>query len=282
MPVQWFPGHMARAKRTIAADLALVDVVLEVVDARVPAASANADLEQLLQGKPRVVLLNKADRADPAATRAWVAALGRRAVPAVAFAALGGEGVKPTLAAVEAAYAPRRAAQVARGVRPRSARAMVVGIPNVGKSAVINRLAGGKHAITGDKPGVTRGRQWVRAGSIELLDTPGVLQPKFAEARAGYLLAASGAVSDAVFDPVEVAAAVLPELWQRAAAVLAQRFGLAELAEEPVLSIDQIARNRGLLRPGGLPDRERAALLLIKEFREGQLGRLTLEEPPKP
>lgn len=280
--MQWFPGHMAKAKRAVAADLALVDVVLEVVDARVPAASANADLEGLLQGKPRVVLLNKADLADPAATRAWVAALGRRCLSAVAFAALGGEGVKPTLAAVEAAYAPKRAALVARGVRPRPARAMVVGIPNVGKSAVINRLAGGKHAITGDKPGVTRGRQWVRAGNVELLDTPGILQPKFEAERAGYLLAAAGAVSDAVFDPVEVAAYVLPELWRRAAPALQRRFALTELRSEPVESLDLLARQRGLLRPGGVPDRERAALLLLKEFREGLLGRLTLEDPPSP
>lgn len=282
MPVHWFPGHMAKAKRAIAADLALVDVVLEVVDARVPAASANADLEGILQGRPRVVLLNKADLANPAATQAWVAALARRGITALPFAALGGTGVKAVTAAVGAAYAAKREALLARGVRPRPARAMVVGIPNVGKSAVINRLAGGRHAAVGDRPGVTRGRQWVRTGGVELLDTPGVLQPRFEDARAGYLLATAGSVSDVVFDPVEVAAYVLPELWRLAAAALGERFGLKAVLPAPADSLDVVAHNRGLLKPGGVADRERAALLLLREFRDGLLGRLTLEFPPEP
>lgn len=283
MPVQWFPGHMAKAQRALAEDLGLVDVVIEVVDARIPGASSNPNLERLLRGKPRLVLLNKVDLAAPAGTANWARAWAARGVAAVPFSATGNVGVREALAGVAATYAPRRQAQVARGINPRPARAMVVGIPNVGKSAVINRLVGAKRAVTGDKPGVTRGRQWVRAGKeIELLDTPGILQPKIEDVKAGYLLAAVGAVRDEVFDPMEVAGYLLPDLLRLAPAAVGERFGLTALAPSPEENLATVARARGLLRPGGLPDVERAAALILRELRDGRLGRLTLEEPAIP
>lgn len=281
--VHWFPGHMARARRQVQEMLALVDVVLEVVDARAPRASANPDLEAVVARRPRVVILNKADLADPEATHRWVAHLAAAGLPAVPMDALTGRGAQDVLAQVRRLFAPTLERLAARGRRPRPARAMVVGIPNVGKSAVLNCLAGRRRAAVGDRPGVTRGPQWVRVGQdIELLDTPGILMPKIADRDAGVLLAALGSVKEEVFDVEAVAGAVLPRLWALARAAVAQRLGLVSLDPDPQANLAAVARARGLVRAGGEPDTLRAAHLILDELRAGRFGRLTFEWPDPP
>lgn len=278
--IQWFPGHMAKAKRVLQENAPLVDVILEIVDARCPGASSNQDLMRLVASKPQVVILNKADLADPASTRLWVESLrsdGRIAVP---LDAVKGTGVREVIAAIRSAFAPRLAEWTAKGRKPRPARAMAVGIPNVGKSSVINRLVGARRAVVGDKPGVTRGKQWVRiGGDIELLDMPGVLVPKFEVPWEGVLLAAIGAVKEEVFDHREVAAELLPLLWQKASGEIRERFGLMAVSDDPEENLAVLARNRGLIRAGGEPELDKAAALLLRELRDGRLGRLTLQSP---
>ncbi|HEY8347906.1 MAG TPA: ribosome biogenesis GTPase YlqF [Symbiobacteriaceae bacterium] len=282
MPViQWFPGHMAKARRMLQENAPLVDVVLEILDARCPAASSNPDLMRLVANKARIKVLNKADLADPDATRRWVAYFRGKGEVAVPLDAQKGTGVRELIAAIREAFAPRLAEWTARGRKPRPARVMAVGIPNVGKSSAINRLVGARKAAVGDRPGVTRGKQWVRiGGSIELLDMPGVLVPKFEDPWDGVLLAAVGCIKEEVFDPREVAGQILPLLWEKVPDGVRQRFGLTELSPVPEENLEAIGRARGLLRSGGVVEDEKVAALVLREFREGRLGRLTLQEPP--
>lgn len=281
MPViQWFPGHMAKARRTLEENAPLVDVVFEIVDARCPLASRNPDLMKLVAHKPQVLILNKSDLADPAQTARWVAHFRRQGRLAVALDAVKGTGAREVLAGVREAFAPTLAKWVEKGRKPRPARVMAVGIPNVGKSSVINRLVGARKAVVGDRPGVTRGKQWVRIGAdVELLDMPGILVPKFEDQRDGILLAAIGCVKEEVFDQRMVAGELLPILWERLEAGMKERFGLTELAAEGEVNLEVIGRNRGLLRAGDQVEVEKAAYLVLREFREGRLGRVTLQEP---
>lgn len=271
---------MAKAMRQIRERLPLVDVVLEVLDARMPRASANADLAGLVAGKPRVILLNKADFADPRATRAWVAHFNAAGLTAIAVSAATGNGIPALLRAVRAHHAAVEARRRESGRLPRPPRALVVGTPNVGKSTLINRLVRGRRAATGSRPGVTRGQQWVRVGrDLELLDTPGVLMPRLDDEEAAMVLAGLGAIKDELIDPAEVAGRLLPRLWALAAGAIAEQFGLTALAPEPTANLEAVARSRSLLRPGGLPDLDRAGQLLLQALRTGKLGRLTLEWP---
>lgn len=281
--IQWFPGHMARARRQVAEQIRLADVVVEVVDARAPRASANPDLAELAAQRPRVVVLNKADLADPAGTREWLAYLEDRGLAPVALDAVRGRGVPDLLAAIRRQFQPELARLVARGRLPRAARAMVLGMPNVGKSSVINRLAGGRKAAVGDRPGVTRGQQWIRLHKdVELLDTPGILVPRIANPSVGILLAGIGMVKEEVFRAEWVAGALLPLLWRLAPGALRERLGLERLAPDAEANLAAIAGARGLLRPGGLPDTERAAQQFLRDVREGRLGRFTFERPDQP
>ncbi|MEW8977240.1 MAG: ribosome biogenesis GTPase YlqF [Symbiobacterium sp.] len=284
MPViQWFPGHMAKARRILQENAPLVDVVLEIVDARCPLASRNPDLMRLVAQKPQVLILNKADLADPAATRAWVERLSEPGRPAVALDAVKGTGAREVLAAVRRAFGPVLEAWTAKGRKPRPARVMAVGIPNVGKSSVINRLAGARRAHVGDRPGVTRGKQWIRIGAdVELLDMPGILVPKFDDPRDGVLLAAVGCVKDEVFDRRAVAAELLTLIYEPLAPTLAERLGLTRLDPEPENNLAAVARHRGLLRAGEQVDLDAAAALVLREFREGRLGRVSLQTPCPP
>jgi ribosome biogenesis GTPase A len=280
MPIQWYPGHMAKAMRTVQENLKLVDVVIEVVDARCPGASSNGDLVRLLQAKPRIVVLNKADLADPPATEDWIGYLRASGVEALPFDAAHGQS-RPLLQAIGRVFQPALQAWTAKGRRPRAARVMVAGIPNVGKSSLINRLVGTRRAATGNKPGITRGKQWVRVGAgIELLDLPGIMPPRFDSQEAALLLAAVGVVKEEVFDPVEAAGALLPVLFQKVPGGLGERLGLTELQGDTQAGLARVAQARGLLLQGGGPDLQKAALLLLRECREGRLGRMTLEEPP--
>lgn len=283
MPViQWFPGHMAKARRSLEENAPLVDVVLEVVDARCPLASRNADMMKPVAQKPHVLILNKADLADPVATARWVAYFKAQGILAVALDAVKGTGVREVLGAVREAFAPRLAEWVKKGRKPRPARAMVVGIPNVGKSSAINRLAGSRKAIVGDRPGVTRGKQWVRIGKdVELLDMPGILVPKFDDQYDGLLLAAIGCIKEEVFDQQFVVTELLPVLGAKSPAGLADRFGLTELAPDQGATMEQIGRHRGILLPGEAVDMPKVAYLVLRELREGKLGRITFQDPPQ-
>ncbi len=272
---------MAKAKRVLQENAPLVDVILEIVDARCPAASSNPDLLRAVAEKPRIVVLNKADLADPAATREWVGHLKRQGRMAIPLDAVKGTGAREVVAAVREIFAPKLADWVARGRKPRPARAMVVGIPNVGKSSAINRLVGSRKAVVGDKPGVTRGKQWVRiGGDVELLDMPGVLVPKFEDQWEGVLLAAVGSVKEEVFDQRDVAGALLPYFWQKTPDTVRDRFGITGLSELPQDNLEAIGRARSLIRAGGVVEDEKVASMILREFREGKLGRITLQEAP--
>lgn len=286
MTIQWFPGHMTRAKRQIEEKLKLIDVVIELIDARIPQSSRNPMIDEIVGTKPRLMLLNKADLADPGRTAEWAAHFRSLGHEALAIDASSGNGVKEIPLKARELLREKIERQIAKGMKPRTVRALIVGIPNVGKSTLINRLAGRNVAVTGDRPGVTKGQQWIRSGSeLELLDTPGILWPKFEDPLAGNLLAATGAIKEDVLHIDEVACFVLQTLAPHYGEVLKERYGLAELpAELPDMQsaaevLEAIGRRRGCLAGGGHVDYEKAAGVLLRDLRSGKLGRLTLEKP---
>lgn len=283
--VQWFPGHMAKTRRLMQANLKLVDLVVELTDARIPQSSRNPELDRLLGKKPRLLLLNKSDSADEEETRRWLQWYKDRGVAAIAADCRTGKGLGQFLPAVRSILEERIAQWEARGEVGRPIRMMIVGIPNVGKSSLINRLAGGKRAKVEDRPGVTRGKQWVNlAGGVELLDMPGVLWPKFQEPEAGERLAFVGSVKDDVIDIEHLAVRLLEVLAPREGEKLAARYRLTaeEVAEsEPFDLLELIGRRRGMLLSGGLVNTERAAIMVVDEFRGGLWGRITLEPCPE-
>jgi ribosome biogenesis GTPase A len=278
--IQWFPGHMAKAKRVLEENAPLVDVILEIVDCRCPLASSNQDLMRLVASKTQIKILNKADLANPAVTRAWVAYFREHGQIAVPLDAVKGTGAREVIAAIREAFRPKLAEWTAKGRKPRPARAMAVGVPNVGKSSVINRLVGARKAIVGDKPGVTRGKQWVRiGGDVELLDMPGILVPKFDEPWDGVLLAAIGAVKEEVFDHKDVVVQLLPFLHKISPDLLKERLGLDALDLDPHQNLQAIGRVRGLIRAGGIVEEDKVAGLVLREFRNGKIGRISLQTP---
>ncbi len=283
MHIHWFPGHMAKAQRMIREQLKLVDVVIELLDARIPAASANPVIDAVVGDKPRVVVLNKADLADPQGTERWLAFFRAAGREAVAVESLAGGGTKQITVKVEKAAAPMLARLAAKGIRPRAVRAMILGIPNVGKSSLINRLLGTATARTGDKPGVTRGQQWLKIGrNLELLDTPGVLWPKLEDQDAAFRLAVTGAISDEVFDRERVVARLLALLQADYPDRLAARYNLAApLPDSGLELLAAVGARRGCLKGGGAVDHEKAGRIVLSEFRDGKLGRFTLEAPPE-
>ncbi|MGI5839115.1 MAG: ribosome biogenesis GTPase YlqF [bacterium] len=277
-----FPGHMAKAKRTVAEHIRLVDLVVEVLDARAPRSTVNPDIARLTGQKPRVVVLNKADLADPAVTGRWLKYLRGQGVAAVSVSAAGGQGMKEFGDVMRRLAEPARRRLAEKGIRRPSARAMIVGIPNVGKSRLINRLVGKAAARTGDKPGVTRGKQWVRiGGNFELLDTPGVLCPQLQEETTINNLALLGVIGAGEYDPVAVVLALLAFLAAAAPLVLQKRYGLDSLAPVPADNLAALGRKRGCLGPGGSVDTTKAAALIIRDFQTGCLGRLSLDLPPE-
>ncbi|MDR3589676.1 MAG: ribosome biogenesis GTPase YlqF [Negativicutes bacterium] len=281
MHINWYPGHMAKARRMIIEQIKLVDVVIELLDARIPQSSANPVIDAVVAAKPRVVVLNKADLAEAVWTERWLAhfqALGR---PAIAVETISGAGTKLLTSRVEAAAREKMARLSAKGILPRAVRAMILGIPNVGKSSLINRLLGTATVRTGDKPGVTRGQQWLKVGkNLELLDTPGVLWPKLEDQEVAFKLAITSAISDDAFDLEDVATRLLILLRESYSDRLTERFKLDNpLPEAPDELLDRIGERRGCLRGGGQIDRERARRLLLAEFREGKMGRFTLDYP---
>lgn len=277
--IQWFPGHMTRTRRQMQESLPLVDAVVEIVDARIPVSSRNPELDSWLGRKPRLIVLNKADLADEDATRRWIAHYRARGITAIAVDCKSGHGMDRFMPALRGLLSDAVARWEQKGMT-RAIRAMIVGIPNVGKSSFINRLTKGGKAKVEDRPGVTRQNQWFVVDGAQLLDTPGVLWPKFEDRTVALHLAFTGAIRDRVLDLEEMAMALLCTLRGSYAALLCARYKLEPpLPEEDLALLELIARKRGMLIPGGEADIGRAAVMLLDEYRGGKLGRLTLEQP---
>lgn len=279
--IQWFPGHMAKTRRLMRDNLRLVDIVAELRDARVPSSSENPEIRTLTGQKPRVALLNKADVADPAETARWCALLRSKGTPAIAVDCRSGKGLERFAPLVEETLAELLARRRAKGITGRPIRLMIVGVPNVGKSSLINRLAGARHTKVEDRPGVTRGKQWVKiAAGMELLDMPGVLWPKFNDPLVGENLALTGAIKDDVLDIEHLAMRLLQRLNGDYPGLLAERYRFAG-GEAAGLNgaelLELVGRKRGMLLPGGMINTERAAVTVLDEFRAGTIGRVTLE-----
>lgn len=271
---------MTKTRRSIEQDIKLVDVVVELLDARIPLASRNPDIDMLTRGKPRVTVLNKADMADSAKTDEWVAYFSENGVKTCVTDCQSGKGTAAVLAAVKDALSEKIRADAERGIK-KSIKMMIVGVPNVGKSSFINKISGRASTKVGDKPGVTRGKQWIRlANGFELLDTPGILWPKFEDESVGLRLAFTGAIKDEIVDPEELACSLIGALRSGGYEKnLCERYKLQELSGEITAYeiLELIGKNRGFLRSGGVIDTERAAKILIDEFRGCRLGRITLE-----
>ena len=281
MNIQWFPGHMTRAQRMIEENLKLVDAVCEILDARIPASSRNPDIDRLAAGKPRLVILNRTDLADPAATARWRRWFQAQGIAILETDAKTGRGVNGFVPAVRALLKDRLAEYAAKGQAGRPLRVMILGIPNVGKSTFINRVAGRKAAIAGDKPGVTRGRQWINIDAgLDLLDTPGILWPKFDSQEVGEMLAITNAIKADVLDKETLGANFMLRLRENYPDALRERY---KIEPDPALNgfelLEQAAKKRGFLVSRGEYDIERMANTLLKEYHEGKLGRLTLEMP---
>jgi len=280
MTIQWFPGHMAKARRQVTEKLKQIDVVIELLDARLPLSSRNPMIDEIVSGKPRLVLLNKADLADPEVTDLWMQYFHDLGIRTLPIDALSGKGVNklPVMCQEQASDMLKKRAE--RGMQARAIRIMILGIPNVGKSSLINRLAKRSVAQTGDRPAVTKAQQWVKMGdTLELLDTPGILWPKFEDQMVGLRLAASGAIKDELIDFTEVALYAITYMMHYYPERLLERFKLKELPQDRVEMLEEIGKKRGCLVAGGEIDYDKAAELFLRELRSGKLGTVSLERP---
>lgn len=279
MNLQWYPGHMTKAKRQMQEDLKLIDLIIELVDARVPFSSRNPDIDQMGKQKSRIVLLNKSDLADQRYNDQWEEYFRNRGFHVVKVNSKNGSGLRSIQGAVQEACKEKLLRDQRRGIKNRPIRAMVVGIPNVGKSTFINSYAGRACAKTGNKPGVTRGKQWIRLNkNLELLDTPGILWPKFEDQQVGKHLAFIGSIKDELLNLEELSLELLEYLKKEYPGILADRYGILEEGT-PLQLLEQIAEKRKCVVRGEELDYGKAASILMEEFRNGKLGRITLEYP---
>ena len=280
MAINWFPGHMVKTKREIKENLKLVDAVIEIRDARIPNSSKNPDIDQLCKGKPRIILLNKCDLANEKITKEWKKSLENSETVVLEVNALKNDGLKNIKPALLKLLKEKHDRLKAKGLVKITTRVMVVGIPNVGKSTFINKMARNNIAKTGDRPGVTKSKQWIKTSiGIELLDTPGVLWPKFEDEQVGLNLAFTGAIKDEIMDIEELAFNLVKKLEVDFKDQLMTRYKLEHLSEETIENLDNIARKRGCLISGGNIDYNRIAVILLDEFRGGKIGRISLERP---
>ena len=280
MNIQWYPGHMTKTRRMIAQQIKNVDAVCEILDARIPISSRNPDVDELTAGKPRLVVLNRVDQADPEATRRWAAHFRGKGYAVLECSAKAGSGTKQFAGAVRELLSEKIKAWEAKGAQ-RTLRVMILGIPNVGKSTFINRVAGRRTAKAEDRPGVTRGKQWVPVDkTLELLDTPGILWPKFEDPNVGVRLGFTGAIRDDVMDMEDLASRLMAYLGAHYPDALTERYKIAvEPGEQGWELLEKAGRKRGFLMSGGEVNTERMARILLDEYRAGKLGRFTLELP---
>ena len=279
MHFQWYPGHMTKAKRMMQEDIRLIDVVIELVDARIPRSSKNPDIDRLAANKSRILLLNKSDMADPALLDCWIQAYEKKGFLALTINAKKKNELKKVNALIQRACKEKIERDKKRGILNRPVRAMIVGIPNVGKSTFINSFAGRACTKTGNKPGVTKGKQWIRLNKqVELLDTPGILWPKFEDQTVGQHLAFIGSIRDELIQGTDLALDLIEFLTASYPGVLDSSYQVEESADSPEI-LRQLAENRGCIRKGGEPDFDKAAFLLLDDFRNARLGRITIEKP---
>ncbi len=279
MQYQWYPGHMTKAKRQMQEDIKLVDLVIELVDARIPSSSRNPDIDALGKNKSRMILLNKADLADEKQNQAWKQYFKEQGMHTVNLDARSRAGMKAVKDVIAKACQEKIERNRRRGILNRPVRAMVVGIPNVGKSTFINSFAGKACTKTGNRPGVTKGKQWIRLNkNVELLDTPGILWPKFEDQAVGQHLAYIGSMNDELINFEELALDFIQVLLERYPGLLAERYE-AEETSEGILILNQIAEHRNCRKKGGELDISKAAAMLLEDFRSGRLGRITIETP---
>ncbi|WP_033829239.1 ribosome biogenesis GTPase YlqF [Bacillus andreraoultii] len=280
MTIQWFPGHMAKARREVTEKLKLVDLIFELTDARIPLSSRNPMIDEIINHKPRIVLLNKADLADTRKTQEWINYFEKHNVVAIPINSQSGDGLSTIRIKAKELVHEKFDKMRAKGIKPRAIRAMVVGIPNSGKSTLINRLAKKNIAKTGNTPGVTKTQQWIKVGKeLELLDTPGILWPKFEDETVGYNLALTGAIKDTILNLQDIAVFALRFLEREYPDRLKERYGFDSIPEEIVEIFDAIGEKRGCLMGGGLVDYDKTADVIIRDIRSLKLGRLTFEVP---
>ena len=279
MNYQWYPGHMTKAKRMMQENIKLIDLIIELVDARIPMSSRNPDIDELGKGKSRIILLNKSDLADAGLNQEWESFFKEKGYFVQQLNAKTGAGIKNIQALVQESCKEKIERDRKRGIINRPVRAMVVGIPNVGKSTFINSFAGKACAKTGNKPGVTKGKQWIRLNkNLELLDTPGILWPKFEDQKIGERLALIGSINDEILHVDELAVALIRNLKNSYLDLLEKRYDIT-MDEDAYDTLKKIAIARKCLQKGELPDVDRASSMLLEDFRSGKLGRITLERP---
>ncbi|SNR90078.1 ribosome biogenesis GTPase A [Anaerovirgula multivorans] len=280
MNINWYPGHMKKTRELLREQLKLVDVVFELLDARIPLSSKNPVIDEVIGNKPKVVVLNKVDLANDRVTKKWIDYYKNQGIRAIPVDTIEGKGLKQVLVEAEDVVKEKMEALKAKGIKGRAIRVMIVGIPNVGKSSIINRLTGRKSAKTGDRPGVTKGKQWIRLrGNMELLDTPGILWPKFEDQEVALNLAFTGAIKDEIMDVETLALKLTEKLWQQDKDKLVARYKLDEVLDLPIDIMNKIAKNRGCIISGGEVDYSRVANMILDEFRGGKIGKISLEEP---
>ena len=280
MNLQWYPGHMTKAKRQMQEDLKLIDLIIELVDARIPLSSRNPDIDELGKNKARLILLNKSDLADERYNEQWSAYFQKKGFYVVKVNAKSGAGLKSIQGVIQEACKAKIERDRRRGIKNRPIRAMVVGIPNVGKSSLINRLSGSASLKTADKPGVTRAKQWIKIkNNLDLLDTPGILWPKFEDPEVGLNLAFTGAISDEVYDIERAAEILLWRLKDDYAKNIKERYKIDEIPQTSEELFTLVGKKRGFLQKGGIVDTEKTAIAVLKDFRAGKLGKISLERP---
>ena len=280
MNYQWYPGHMTKAKRQMQEDIKLIDLIIEVVDARVPLSSRNPDIDELGKNKARMVLLNKSDLADPQVNKKWVEYFKEKGIHTLEVNSKSGAGLKAIQSTVKEACKEKIERDRKRGIKNRPVRAMVVGIPNVGKSTFINSFAGKACAKTGNKPGVTKGKQWIKLNKeLELLDTPGILWPKFEDQATGMRLAFIGSINDEILVMEELATDFISYIADIYPGIISEHYGIEGEVANDYHMLEQIAIARKCLVAGGQPDIGKAARMLMDDYRGGRLGRITLEQP---
>ncbi|MET4559203.1 ribosome biogenesis GTPase YlqF [Lysinibacillus parviboronicapiens] len=278
MTIQWFPGHMAKARREVTEKLKLVDIIFELIDARLPLSSRNPMIDEVIHQKSRLLILNKSDMADEQETRKWVEYFAQRGHKAVAINSLEGKGLQLVTKAAQEILKEKFDRMKARGMKPRAIRAMIVGIPNVGKSTLINRLAKKNLAKTGNTPGVTKSQQWIKVGKeLELLDTPGILWPKFEDQEVGYKLALTGAIKDTITNMEDLAVYGLRFLAVHYPTRMEERYGFRFIHEDLVETFDHIGKLRRVFSTGGEIDYDQVAQLVVRDIRGLQLGKLTFD-----